>query len=385
LWHGHYLFPTTMRLAFSRHGAKRQRLLETMKIVSSASAEVLKTAIGTHSGSFHCDEALACGMLKMLPEWKDATIVRTRDESILSQCAIVVDVGGVYDHSALRYDHHQRTFTTTFSEIGCATKLSSAGLVYKHYGKDIIRHIANDCCIDEDGKALQVSEEDLQEIFEKVYRNFVEEIDGIDNGVETFSCDDSEEASIIRNYAVTTNLSARVGRFNPSWNEPSNTEIQNEQFRKAVQLTQEEFVERASGYFVSWLPARGIVSAAMKACVESKKRILIFDEFAPWKSHMFDLEKELGVEGHVLYVLYPEDGSTRKKGKWRIQAAPVAPDSFAQRKSLPSAWCGLRDQELSAVSGIPGGVFVHAAGFIGGNHSFGGAMAMAKFACGDHE
>ena len=29
---------------------------------------------GTHNGTFHCDEALACFMLKQLPEYKDATI-----------------------------------------------------------------------------------------------------------------------------------------------------------------------------------------------------------------------------------------------------------------------------------------------------------------------
>eukprot|EP00954_Amorphochlora_amoebiformis_P019276 1331619-Amorphochlora_amoeboformis.AAC.2 len=29
-------------------------------------------AIGTHSGTFHCDEALACYMLKLLPEFKAA-------------------------------------------------------------------------------------------------------------------------------------------------------------------------------------------------------------------------------------------------------------------------------------------------------------------------
>jgi len=26
----------------------------------------------THSGHFHCDESLACAMLKILPEFKDA-------------------------------------------------------------------------------------------------------------------------------------------------------------------------------------------------------------------------------------------------------------------------------------------------------------------------
>ena len=64
--------------------------------------------IGTHSGTFHCDEILACYMLKLLPEYQHATIVRTRDSESLNQCDIVVDVGSVYDHSKRRYDHHQR-------------------------------------------------------------------------------------------------------------------------------------------------------------------------------------------------------------------------------------------------------------------------------------
>lgn len=50
----------------------------------------------------HCDEALACAMLKMLPEWSDAAIVRTRDEAELAKCDAVVDVGGVYDPGTLR-------------------------------------------------------------------------------------------------------------------------------------------------------------------------------------------------------------------------------------------------------------------------------------------
>ena len=101
-------------------------LLATTKILSKATDEVLKTAIGTHSGTFHCDEALACGMLKLLPQFKDVPIVRTRNQSLLEKCDIVVDVGGIYDHKAKRYDHHQRTFTTVYEEIGHKTKLSSA-------------------------------------------------------------------------------------------------------------------------------------------------------------------------------------------------------------------------------------------------------------------
>lgn len=64
--------------------------------------------IGTHNGTFHCDEALACLMLKQLPEYKYADIVRTRNPEELSKCDVVVDVGGVYDADKHRYDHHQR-------------------------------------------------------------------------------------------------------------------------------------------------------------------------------------------------------------------------------------------------------------------------------------
>lgn len=45
---------------------------------------------------------------------------------------------------------------------------------------------------------------------------------------------------------------------------------------------------------------------------------------------------------------------------------------------LPAAWRGLRDDDLSKESGIPGGVFVHISGFIGGNLTREGAIAMAR-------
>lgn len=49
------------------------------------------------------------------------------------------------------------------------------------------------------------------------------------------------------------------------------------------------------------------------------------------------------------------------------------------RLSLPREWQGLRDKELSDKSGIPGCVFVHANGFIGGNETYDGVLAMAKY------
>ena len=50
------------------------------------------------------------------------------------------------------------------------------------------------------------------------------------------------------------------------------------------------------------------------------------------------------------------------------------------RLSLPEEWRGLRDDELSQKSGIDQCIFVHAGGFIGGNHTYEGIIQMARIA-----
>jgi hypothetical protein len=34
--------------------------------------------IGTHDGNFHCDESLAISLLKLLPTYQDAVVIRSR-------------------------------------------------------------------------------------------------------------------------------------------------------------------------------------------------------------------------------------------------------------------------------------------------------------------
>lgn len=113
--------------------AKKTRLLSSMASFTSnwTDAIVLSdmpeggVVIGTHNGGFHCDEALAISMLRLLPQYRDSPIVRTRDPDLLAKCDIIVDVGAQYDPPTHRYDHHQREFTDVFD--GYKTKLSSAG------------------------------------------------------------------------------------------------------------------------------------------------------------------------------------------------------------------------------------------------------------------
>uniref|UniRef100_A0A8C4USZ6 MYG1 exonuclease n=1 Tax=Falco tinnunculus TaxID=100819 RepID=A0A8C4USZ6_FALTI len=204
--------------------------------------------IGTHDGTFHCDEVLACCLLRLLPRYRDAEVVRTRDPQRLAQCDVVVDVGGEYDPERHRYDHHQRSFMQSMRSLRpdkpWTTKLSSAGLVYCHFGSQILAELLGQ---PEDGTVVTV-------LYDKLYENFVQEIDAIDNGIA--------QAEGEPRYALTTTLSARVGHLNPRWNDPDqDTEAG---FRRAMELVRGEFMDRLDYYHRAWLPARVLVEEAIR-------------------------------------------------------------------------------------------------------------------------
>ncbi|CAO1638977.1 unnamed protein product [Sympodiomycopsis kandeliae] len=319
----------------------------------------LEGTIVTHNGTHHADEALAVHLLRKLPEFKSLPLIRTRDTSIIDQATIVVDVGATYDVERKRFDHHQRGFEEVFDKEH-KTKLSSAGLIWKHYGPEILSAHLN----------IPTSDSRITLLWNKLYDDFVEAIDGIDNGIQQFP-------GATAQYKSRTDLSARVGYLNPRWNEKSDAADSDMRFEKASLLAGTEFFDRADYTFQAWLPAREIVlNAVQNRKVESgdeSGRILLFNEFASWKDHLFTLEKELNEQGQILYVIYPDES-----GKWRIQAVPESPESFTSRKALPEQWRGVRDQQLSELSGIQGCIFVHASGFIGGNATKEGALQMAQ-------
>ena len=202
-------------------------------------------SIGTHSGAFQADEALGVYMLRLLPQYQQATLVRSRDPEVLKPLTIVIDVAGTYDHAQLRYDHHQRGFFETFdgenqtSKDGgrpdvtgpetatgaFKTKLSASGLVYKHYGREII------CALH---PSLRGSPDALEWIYFKMYKEFMEAIDGNDNGIEI--------AEVV-NYKDATSLPMRVHRINGPWNGKAGGPSETERFEKASALCGAEFSE----------------------------------------------------------------------------------------------------------------------------------------------
>jgi len=254
--------------------------------------------IGTHSGAFQADEALGVWMLRRLEQYRGAKVVRSRDLATLEPLSIVIDVGGVYDHAKQRYDHHQRGFFETFDgEIGVAkgpedatglfkTKLSAAGLVYKHYGKEILTVLH---------PALKGEPVQLDWVYNKMYVDFMEAIDGNDNGVEV-----ADECR----YKDNSTLPNRVHRLNSRWNAASvpgaeEGPSEDDRFQLASDLCGKEFGEVLEYIVECELPARVLVEEALLARhdVDASGEVIIFTTGGcPWKTHLYELEREHKVE-----------------------------------------------------------------------------------------
>lgn len=306
--------------------------------------------------------------------------MRTRDLDTLANCTVVVDVAAVHDHAKLRYDHHQREFNATFPDR--QTKLSSAGLVWMHYGRDIIAEVTG------------FKGEDNELLYNKLYDEFVEAFDANDNGVSVYDSSALRKAGIEKKFSDKGySIASVVNRYNyaPSATSKANgtatdksagQEEEDSRFLRASTFVGEQFDIELYDKANHWLPARSLILQAFndRTKYDDQGRILVIpqqpDGGAPWADHLYTLEREQGIEGQVLYVLFAENGT--EESKWRIRAVSVSSDSFENRKGLTEAWRGVRDDELSKLSGIDGCIFVHAAGFIGGNKTFEGALQMAK-------
>ena len=331
-----------------------------------------KALIATHSGSFQADEALGVWLLRQTAAYYQSPVLRSRDKDEFSKAAIVIDVGGEYDHAQKKYDHHQRDYDERFetkvtleadgSEVVTerCTKLSASGLVYRHYGKEVIKNIYP-----------SLSEKELDLVYPKMYNTFMQAIDAIDTGVEQVSGGNELV------YKDCTGLSRRVGRLNPRWNEDTDSDV-DARFEQASALCGEDFLQVLSQIVESDLPARAFVEEAVlkRHEIDSSGEIIAFESGGmPWRGHLYDLEKEHRLDPLVKFVLY-----TDQAGMWRIQAVTVEGQAFENRLSLPEEWRGVRDEDLAKIAGIEGCKFCHAAGFIGGNETFEGALKMAQVA-----
>ena len=123
------------------------------------------------------------------------------------------------------------------------------------------------------------------------YYDLIESIDAIDNGIEIADT---------KRYKMCSDLSCRVGRLNPRWNEPKlDKAAEDARFEEASALTGVYFTEMLEETVKSWLPARQIVEEGLleRASVDPSGEIMVLSHGGlPWHEHLYDLERKHGVQ-----------------------------------------------------------------------------------------
>jgi uncharacterized UPF0160 family protein len=121
-----------------------------------------KKILVTHNGQFHADDLFACATMSLWFKSKKQSfeIIRTRDSNIIKKADFVFDVGGEYDVTTNRYDHHQKG-GAGLHENGIP--YASFGLAWKHFGMDLCGDI---------------------EVMNSIENKIVSSLDAIDNGVD---------------------------------------------------------------------------------------------------------------------------------------------------------------------------------------------------------
>ncbi|CAG0889609.1 unnamed protein product [Darwinula stevensoni] len=248
------------------------------------------------------------------------------------------------------------TLSTLRPEKKPTTPMSSAGLVYNHYGHAIICKILN----------CKIKDEKVDKIFDIVYKNFIEEIDAADNAISI--CDNLKD----HKFKVTTNLTCRVSKLN-RWDDKESCDAA---FEKAQQMTGEEFLQHIRYLGDIWWPTKELLLKDLnkRFQVDKSGMILELSKGCPWEKHLFSLEVNGEVKKYdVCFVIFP-----KPSGNWRIVAVGIGPVHGKHRQLFPKEWRGLTSPELEAVSGIPGSIFVHANGHLGEHQTRDGVIEMAR-------
>jgi uncharacterized UPF0160 family protein len=330
-----------------------------------------KSLIATHSGVFHCDEAMACCLLTGYTlRFSEARIVRSRDQEVIDQADVVVDVGGVYDSHRYRFDHHQRSFNETFS-ASHNIKLSSAGLVFKHFGRECIERgiisLVNHGRIPQ-WVSDKLDHSRLDELWVQLYDSFFVSIDAIDNGIDLVLPNTQRAYDVYK-----TDLASRVARLNLPWWEKTCEKINMNMFREAMSICDAEFLGQLQALVMSTIGSEGAIEKDLLSNTTADGQILVLSDYCAWKQALLRVEEKLGIVGRTKFVVYKD----RWSDGWRVQGVPVERGSFESRCLLLCTWRGLPRSELCQKSGISNANFVHNSGFIGGAGSKESALKMA--------
>ncbi len=287
----------------------------------------------THSGGFHADEVFAVAAIKMMlgPDF-ELEIIRSRNPEDWARGDYVVDVGGIYDASRQRFDHHQEGGAGGRAD---GIDYSSLGLVWKEYGE------------------ILCGNKEAADIIDKY---FVRAIDANDNGIQIYTPIFSD----LSPYTINT----VIGEFHPGIGEHGIT--YNDAFMKALDFASfllERIIMHARGQIEGQKIIREMVSK------QGSQKVVEIDHNYPWQEVLTNEFPE------VLFVYYHDADE-----KWRLKCVKKTLSTFESRKPLPEAWGGKTGKDLQEITGVEDALFCHRKLFTCGAGSKEGILKLAELA-----
>lgn len=303
--------------------------------------------IATHSGKFHADDAWAVAVLHVL--FPDAAIVRTRDPALIDAADFAIDVGGIWDPAAGRFDHHQKGFSGA-RQTG--VPYASAGLVWREYGARCVAALAAA------HTGTELTEDKAREMAHAIDADVVQYLDLSDVGAA-------------KNAPGGYGLSAVISGFNPNWldeqrlgyGEPAEA-FRLAAFRRAMALLTDVLINSIK-YRVGAMLA--VEQVRQSEPLERGRLLFLKNSALPWTQLV---RKEMP---KVLFVI----SHSLSENRYLLHTVPMSAESFQARADLPASWAGLRDAELAAVTGVADATFCHNGRFIAAAKSYAGAYSMA--------
>jgi uncharacterized UPF0160 family protein len=293
---------------------------------------MIKKVVVTHDGRFHPDDVFAVATLQIYFGIDALTITRSRDEAVIKNADIVVDVGGEYDPLRLRFDHHQNDAPVHEDTIPYA----AFGLVWKEYGVAVC------------GGSASAAEE--------LNKKLVEPIDAGDNGVTLYSLN-------YRN-VPPAELFEIIDSYRPVW---GSDESYDPGFFEAVNFAR-DYLRRAITHA---LASEEMHTYVEKVFAESLDKSLIVCDLPVIKRVLLNHDE-------ALLLVCPVGRAANSN--WQAVALQKNRYDFSTKVSFPIEWRGLRDEDLAAVAKVKDAVFCHKSGHLCIAKSREGAIALAKMA-----
>lgn len=313
-------------------------------------------------------DLLACSMVLQVRRFSNVKFMLSSDYDMLNAlCSMIIGIGGVYNHAKRHYDCAQPLWDCKWEYKILQQKvdipLGSAGLIWKHYGKEVIEGVAGDDALDDFHMTFAV---------EYVYERFVAYFDACQNRIKMVSDKNKSEL-----YEDSSSLAKRIKRLDEECALPMNKFSVNDCFSKGIQIVQEGLIKMLTDTVNAFIPA-------FDQCLyDYKSRDLdarYFVTDTPFEDVLEFVEAIDNSEPKPLFVISP-------KTIYYAIAIKNTHNRLAMdyRILFPQAWRGLRDAELRHACKIRDSCFVHASGFLAANGKFEGAEEMIKQAIFDNE